>query len=99
MAVEQRAGFSKQDEEVFAQDSLGSARDFACSFRRRRRNVWMKFAKARAPSPAREARALPRTSARKSSIINMSTYPEVSAATSPDEPLESATAIASISMR
>src|SRR5205814_6013349 len=43
---------------------LGSARALACPLRRPRRKALRKFAMARAPSPAREARALPRVSRR-----------------------------------
>ena len=58
MAIEERARLAEERKQVVAH--LGNARALACPFRRPRRNASVKFAKAGAPSPAREARALPR---------------------------------------
>jgi len=62
MAVKQRTRLAEKRKQLVTH--LGSARALACSFRRPRRIVGVKFAKARVPSPAREARALPRISVR-----------------------------------
>jgi hypothetical protein len=66
MSIQERARLAEKRKQIVAHGVLGSARALACLFRRPRRNVGAKFAKARAPSPAREARALPKRLAQNS---------------------------------